>query len=100
MFQKPIWARGPFELGTAYSRQYIIGEALCRPNRRAGLGKHRTPSVHRFMPRHHLVRVGVLGHVGRFTSVDATRFPRGARVVVRTSRGLELGEILAPPADD
>ncbi len=48
------------------------------------------------MSRHHLVRVGALGHVGRFTAVDAVRYPRGARVVVRTSRGLELGEILAP----
>jgi cell fate regulator YaaT (PSP1 superfamily) len=28
------------------------------------------------------------------------RYPRGARVVLRTGRGLELGEILAPLADD
>ncbi len=45
----------------------------------------------------HLVRVGALGHVGRFTSVDAVRYPRGSRVVVRTGRGLELGEVLAEP---
>ena len=39
-----------------------------------------------------------MSHVGRFTSVDATRFPRGSRVIVRTVRGLEIGEVLAPPA--
>ncbi len=49
--------------------------------------------------RQHLVRVGALGHVGRFTAVDAVRYPRHARVVVRTGRGLELGEVLAPPGE-
>jgi hypothetical protein len=44
--------------------------------------------------RHHLVRVGALGHVGRFTAVDAVAYPRGARVILRTSRGLETGEVL------
>jgi cell fate regulator YaaT (PSP1 superfamily) len=48
------------------------------------------------MWRHHLVRVGALGHVGRFTAVDAVGYPRGARVVLRTSRGLEIGEVLSP----
>lgn len=47
--------------------------------------------------RQHLVRVGALGNVGRFISVDAVRYPRSARVVVRTGRGLELGEVLAEP---
>ncbi len=47
--------------------------------------------------RQHLVRVGALGHIGRFTSVDAVRYPRGTRVVIRTGRGLELGEVLAEP---
>ena len=51
------------------------------------------------MARHHLVRVGSLGHVGRFTAVDASCYPRCTRVVLRTGRGLELGEILAPPDD-
>ncbi len=50
--------------------------------------------------RQHLVRVGVLGQVGRFTAVDLVRYPRGLKVIVRTSRGLEVGEILAPPSDD
>lgn len=52
------------------------------------------------MPRFHLVRIGALGNVGRFRSSDATRFPRGARVIVRTARGLETGEVVAPPAFD
>ncbi|MGD9722417.1 MAG: PSP1 C-terminal domain-containing protein [Pirellulales bacterium] len=51
------------------------------------------------MGHHHLVRVGALGAVGRFTAVDATRYPRATRVVVRTARGLELGEVLTPPAE-
>jgi len=37
--------------------------------------------------------------VGRFQAPDASIYPRGARVVVRTARGLEVGEILAPPDD-
>lgn len=37
-----------------------------------------------------------MSHVGRFTSVDAVVFPRGSRVVCRTSRGLEVGEVLGP----
>jgi cell fate regulator YaaT (PSP1 superfamily) len=45
----------------------------------------------------HLVRYGLLGHVGRFSAVDATRYPRRARVVVRSARGLEVGEVLAGP---
>jgi len=51
------------------------------------------------MAAHHLVRIGALGNVGRFVSVDATRYPRRTRVVVRTRRGLEMGEVLAR-ADD
>lgn len=47
------------------------------------------------MSRQHLVRIGVLGHVGRFTSVDGRAYPRGSRVVCRTVRGLELGEVLS-----
>lgn len=58
------------------------------------------PAQERIMPRFHYVRVGVLGHVGRFVASDATRFPRGARVVTRTARGLEIGEVLSPPVED
>lgn len=46
------------------------------------------------MSLHHFVRVGLFGHVGRFRSVDAVGYARGARVVVRTVRGVELGDVL------
>lgn len=52
------------------------------------------------MSRHHLVRFGVLGQVGRFTAVDGTCYPRHTRVVLRTGRGLELGQVLGPPVDE
>jgi hypothetical protein len=47
----------------------------------------------------HFVRVGLLGSVGRFASADRQRYARGTRVVCRTVRGLEVGEVLSP-ADD
>lgn len=47
----------------------------------------------------HLVRYGLLGHVGAFAAVDAVRHPRRSRVVVRSPRGLEVGEVLAEPGD-
>lgn len=47
---------------------------------------------------HHLLRVGVLGHVGRFASAELVRYPRGARVIVRTRRGLETAEVLSHAA--
>ena len=50
------------------------------------------------MSQYHLVRVGALGGVGRFYAIDAARYPRGAQVIVRTERGLELGEVLAGAA--
>jgi hypothetical protein len=49
------------------------------------------------MSRSHLVRVGALGVVGRFDTAEADLYPRHARVVVRTGRGVEIGEVLAPP---
>jgi cell fate regulator YaaT (PSP1 superfamily) len=48
------------------------------------------------MSGQHFVRVGVLGSVGRFAAADAQRYARGARVVCRTPRGLEVGEVLSP----
>lgn len=43
----------------------------------------------------HLIRVGTLGHIGRFAATDSVRYPRNSPVVVRTDRGLETGEVLA-----
>lgn len=42
---------------------------------------------------HYAVRVGIHGQVGRFTSSDEN-FRRGARVICRTARGLEVGVVL------
>jgi len=47
------------------------------------------------MSQLHLVRVGALGNVGRFAAIDSVRYPRGARVIARTARGLEIGRVLA-----
>jgi cell fate regulator YaaT (PSP1 superfamily) len=41
-----------------------------------------------------------MGQVGRFTAVDAVRYPRHCRVIVRTRRGLEIGDVLASPDGD
>jgi cell fate regulator YaaT (PSP1 superfamily) len=38
-----------------------------------------------------------LGEVGRFIAADASRYPRNSRVIVRSRRGLEVGEVLAEP---
>jgi cell fate regulator YaaT (PSP1 superfamily) len=54
----------------------------------------RTPTS---LDQNHLVRVGRLGQIGLFAAVDRTCYPRRARVIVRSERGLELGEVLASP---
>ncbi|MGY8768409.1 MAG: PSP1 C-terminal domain-containing protein [Pirellulales bacterium] len=46
--------------------------------------------------RQHLVQVGLLGQIGRFTSVDAVNYRRGMQVICRTSRGTEIGNVLSP----
>ena len=43
----------------------------------------------------HFVRIGLLGSVGRFGSAEGMRYARGTRVVCRTTRGLEVGEVLS-----
>ena len=50
------------------------------------------------MNRDHLVRVGVMGLIGRFRALDRIQYSRGRRVVLRTRRGIELGEVLAESA--
>ena len=45
----------------------------------------------------HLIRYSLLGEVGRFVAADAVRYPRNSRVIIRSSRGLEVGEVLAEP---
>jgi hypothetical protein len=38
-----------------------------------------------------------MGALGNYSAADALRYPRGARVIVRTPRGLEIGDVVAPP---
>jgi cell fate regulator YaaT (PSP1 superfamily) len=47
------------------------------------------------------VRISVLGHVGKFDSADGSDYAYGGRVICRTQRGLEVGEVLgrAEPGD-
>src|SRR5688572_9042540 len=46
--------------------------------------------------REYLVTHGCGGHLGRFRAAGAGDLGRGTAVVVRTLRGLELGEVLRP----
>lgn len=48
------------------------------------------------MELEYLAAYGVLGDFGRFRAAGALACRRGDRVVIRTGRGLELGEILRP----
>jgi cell fate regulator YaaT (PSP1 superfamily) len=48
----------------------------------------------------HVARFGLFGHLGRFRAADASVYPRRSRVVLRTPRGLETGQIVLPPPDD
>lgn len=52
------------------------------------------------MYSHYLVRVGLFGQVGRFAAVDGMVYPRRARVICRTARGTELGDVLAQDGSD
>jgi cell fate regulator YaaT (PSP1 superfamily) len=40
-----------------------------------------------------------MGQIGRFAAVDLVRYPRRSRVILRTRRGLEIGDVLSPPDD-
>jgi cell fate regulator YaaT (PSP1 superfamily) len=37
-----------------------------------------------------------MGHIGRFFTVDGVAYPRNSRVIIRTARGLEIGQIVGP----
>lgn len=39
-----------------------------------------------------------MGHVGRFIAAEPMRFPRSSRVICRTQRGIEVGQVLSPAA--
>ncbi|MGN6136579.1 MAG: hypothetical protein ACTHOU_19005 [Aureliella sp.] len=56
---------------------------------------HGLKSEFEFATGEYALRVGIHGQVGRFTS-SGENFRRGARVVCRTARGLEIGTVLNP----
>lgn len=47
----------------------------------------------------YLVRFNTFGHVGRFRTVGLESHSYGARVLCRTARGVEIGEVLAEDAE-
>src|SRR5688572_1543209 len=47
-------------------------------------------------PPRYIVRHGTMRLLGEFTPADGSAYDRGQRVVVRTDRGQELGEVLCP----
>src|SRR5215471_1374378 len=51
------------------------------------------------MPRY-VLRYGTTRAVGLFTPRGQDRYLRGARVIARTPRGLEAGEVLAEATDE
>lgn len=48
---------------------------------------------------HYLLRVGIDGTVGSFRALEPLSLARRTRVVCRTNRGLEVGEVLADDPD-
>jgi cell fate regulator YaaT (PSP1 superfamily) len=47
----------------------------------------------------HVVRYGTMRVLGHFVSGNGNGYPRGCRVVMRTERGLEVGEVLCPAGE-
>ncbi len=70
----------------------------CRPEPRDGKSwpYDSNASLAENIGQSHLVRVGRLGEIGSFAAVDRTCYPGVSRVIVRSQRGLELGEVLDP----
>jgi hypothetical protein len=56
------------------------------------------PSLATESADHFLVRLGTMGHVGRFRLTEILRLRRGERVVCRSTRGIEVGVVLGPTA--
>jgi len=48
----------------------------------------------------YIVRYGAMRFLGVFAAADGNQYQRGAKVIVRTDRGLETGQILCPGSQD
>jgi cell fate regulator YaaT (PSP1 superfamily) len=51
------------------------------------------------MPNSYIIRYGQMRFLGEYKGLIGQDHPRGQRVVVRSDRGLELGEVLCPATD-
>ena len=51
------------------------------------------------LSHYYLLRIGIHGHVGRFSADVGEHYVRGDQVVCRTTRGLEIGHVLAAEED-
>jgi cell fate regulator YaaT (PSP1 superfamily) len=51
------------------------------------------------MANTYVVRYGQMRYLGEFTGLTDPEHPRGQRVVVRSDRGTEIGEVLCPATD-
>ena len=51
------------------------------------------------MSKTYVVRFGQMRQLGEYTGLADQEHPRGQRVVVRSDRGTELGEVLCPATD-
>lgn len=58
------------------------------------------PEVRGTMPASYIVRHGATRALGDFEAPEGTTFPRGVRVIVRTDRGLEVGDLLCEARPD
>src|SRR3954453_20975247 len=47
----------------------------------------------------YVVRYGRMRYLGEYAGLAGQEHPRGQRVVVKSDRGLELGEVLCPATD-
>ena len=52
------------------------------------------------MGAEHLVKIGLMGLVGRYDAADFHLYPRDARVICRTARGVEVGIVICPIEDE
>src|SRR4051812_18421011 len=51
------------------------------------------------MPNTYVVRHGQMRFLGEYTGLPGQEHPRGQRVVVRSDRGTEMGEVLCPATE-
>jgi cell fate regulator YaaT (PSP1 superfamily) len=51
------------------------------------------------MPNTYIVRYGQMRFLGEYRDLDGREHPRGEKVIVRTDRGIEVGEVLCPATD-